>query len=190
MADYRRAAQPGGTFFFTIVTHRRQPLFADAGNVERLRAAVLAVMNERPFNFLAGVVLPDHAHYLWTLPPGDGDFSTRIGRMKVLFTKSLVGWAPPTTSRSESRIKHRDADIWQRRFWEHTIRDQDDLNRHLDYIHYNPVKHGLTMCPHAWPTSSFDKWVANARYDRDWCCQCNGRTIDPPDFSWASDDME
>lgn len=204
MADYRRADQPGGTYFFTLVTYERIPLFADAANVDRLRAAVLAVMNERPFEFVAGVVLPDHAHYLWTLPASDADFSTRIGRMKVLFTKSLranggqcppyneppVGWAPPTTPRSASRIKHRDADVWQRRFWEHLIRDQDDLNRHLDYIHYNPVKHGLATCPHAWPASSFDKWVTRRNYEPDWCCQCSGRAIQPPDFAWATAEME
>lgn len=225
MADYRRAVQPGGTFFFTLVTHHRQTLFSDPANVDRLRKAVLAVMNERPFEFLAGVVLPDHVHYLWTLPPGDSDFSTRIGRMKVLFTKSLhadrercaeymvgdahptgspnvsshvhpagsrnVGWAPPTThTRSASRIKHRDADVWQRRFWEHTIRDTDDLNRHLDYIHYNPVKHGLTNCPHSWAASSFERWVDQGSYDRNWCCQCSARMIHPPDFAWAGAGME
>ena len=196
MADYRRADQPGGTYFFTLVTYKRQPIFADAANVDLLRAAVLAVMNERPFEFLAGAVLPDHAHYLWTLPPGDADFSTRIGRMKVLFTKSLRadgGQCPPyggSSSRSASRVKHRDADVWQRRFWEHLIRDQDDLNRHLDYIHYNPVKHGLAICPHAWPASSFDKWVAKRCYEPDWCCQCAGRVIRPPDFAWATAEME
>src|ERR1700753_1989773 len=89
MSDYRRANQPGGTFFFTIVTHHRQPLFAEPANVDLLRAAVRFVMNEQPFEFLAGVILPDHAHYLWRLPSGDSDFSKRIGRMKVCFTKSI-----------------------------------------------------------------------------------------------------
>lgn len=191
MPDYRRAHQPGGTFFFTLVTHGRRPLFADPGNVERLRAAVRAVMRERPFEFHAGVVLPDHAHYLWTLPPGDGDFSTRIGRMKVLFTQSL----PPTArraaqGRAASRVKHGDADVWQRRFWEHVIRDEGDRGRHLDYIHYNPVKHGVAACPHAWLASSFPKWVANGCYERDWCCGCNGQVVRPPDLAWASADME
>jgi len=192
MPDYRRSHQRGGTFFFTIVTYQRQHLFADAANVDRLRAAVLSVMNERPFEFVAGVVLPDHVHYLWTLPPDDDDFSNRIGRMKALFTKSLVGWALPTkpAKRSSSRIKHRDADVWQRRFWEHTIRDQDDLNRHLDYIHYNPVKHGLAACPHEWGASSFAKWTGQGSYAADWCCRCDGRSVQPPDFAWAVEEME
>jgi putative transposase len=191
MADYRRADQPGGTYFLTLVTYQRQPLFAHPVNVDRLRAAVLAVINQRPFEFLAGVVLPDHAHYLWTLPPGDADFSTRLGQVKVLFTKSLAGQTRPAAPvRSASRVKHRDADVWQRRFWEHLIRDQEDLNRHLDYIHYNPVKHGLVGCPHAWAASSFGKWVARGCYDRDWCCQCADRTIRPPEFAWATAEME
>ena len=111
--------------------------------------------------------------------------------MKVLFTKSLPPSARTAPSgRAASRVKHRDADVWQRRFWEHTIRDESDRARHLDYIHYNPVKHGLATCPHAWPASSFPKWVANGSYERDWCCQCDGRTARPPDFTWASADME
>ena len=209
MPDYRRAFPPGGTFFFTLVTHQRRPLFGEPSNIERLRAAITTVMNERPFEFLAGVVLPDHAHFLWTLPPGDADFSTRIGRMKVLFTKSLpsrggrcppytggmgdpVGGAPPTPTagRSASRLKHRAADVWQRRFWGHLIADEAGLNRHLDYIHYNPVKHGLARCPHAWPASSFPKWVAERWYDADWCCTCGGATQHPPDFHWATAGME
>lgn len=194
MPDYRRAFHPGGTFFFTLVTHQRHPFFAEPSNIERLRAAVITVLNERPFEFLAGVVLPDHAHYLWTLPPGDADFSTRIGRMKVLFTKSLrahVDWAPPTTAdRSTSRIKHRDADVWQRRFWEHLVRDEADLNRHLDYIHYNPVRHGLARCPHDWPASSFRKWVSSRHYDARWCCACDDTTRRPPDFAWVPEGME
>jgi putative transposase len=201
MADYRRADQPGGTYFFTLVTYERRPIFADAAHVGRLRAAAMAVMNERPFEFVAAVVLPDHAHYLWTLPAGDADFSTRIGRMKALFTKSLAtdgekapphaGWAPAAaTIRPASRVKHRDADVWQRRFWEHLIRGRDDLNRHLDYIHYNPVKHGYVSCPHAWPASSFNSCVDTGWYEPDWCCRCAGRAIHPPDFTWATADME
>src|SRR5690606_31333907 len=120
MPDYRRAFQPGGTFFFTIVTHDRRPIFLDDDNVTRLRQSIAAVMQERPFSALAGVILPDHLHFLWALPPDDSDFSTRIGRMKALFTKSLrhAGCAPSAIA-SPSHIKHRDGDIWQRRFWEH-----------------------------------------------------------------------
>lgn len=186
MPNYRRAFVPGGTFFLTIVTHRRRPLFADEENVRRLRAATLTVMNERPFEIVASVVLPDHLHFMWTLPDGDSDFSARVGRIKVEFTKALraagdaVGDAHPT---SVSRAKHRESDVWQRRFWEHCVRDQEDFNEHLDYIHYNPVKHGLIDCPHAWGASSFGKWVASDHYAHDWCCACDGRVVKVPDFS-------
>jgi putative transposase len=184
MPEYRRVYRPGGTYFFTVVTYGRRPLFADAANVERLRTAIRVVRAERPFEFEAGVVLPDHAHFLWTLPPGDSDYSTRIGRMKVLFTKSLreagivgnagaeVGGAHPT-----SRRKHREADVWQRRFWEHTIHNEADYENHFHYIHFNPVKHRLVRCPHEWAASSFAHWVDRHVYDRDWCCACDGRQV-------------
>jgi putative transposase len=83
---------------------------------------------------------------------------------------------------SESRSKKREGDIWQRRYWEHTIRDISDFERHLDYIHYNPVKHGHARCPHEWAHSSFDKWVEKSVYKSDWCCSCGGRIVQPPDF--------
>jgi putative transposase len=196
MPEYRRVYRPGGTYFFSIVTYQRRQLFADLANVERLRAAVRAVMGERPFDFEAGVILPDHGHFLWTLPPGDSDYSTRIGRMKVLFTKSLreagviadarggaVGDAHPTAvggAHPTSRDRHREADVWQRRFWEHTIRDEQDYENHLNYIHFNPVKHGLVNCPHLWAASSFEHWVERKVYDREWCCACDGRRVIVP----------
>jgi putative transposase len=185
MPNYRRAVVADGTFFLTIVTHHRRPLFADPENVTRLREALRAVRGERPFEIDAGVVLLDHLHFIWTLPEGDADFSSRVGRMKVLFTKSLredggtVGGAHPTGS----RVKHRESDVWKRRFWEHVVRDTDDLNLHLDYIHYNPVKHGLVSCPHAWKESSFGRWVRRGGYEQTWCCCCGGRASTPPDFA-------
>jgi putative transposase len=186
MPEYRRAYVEGGTFFFTIVTHQRRPLFSDAANVERLRSAIRQVKQERPFEIAAGVVLPDHSHFIWTLPEGDSDYSWRIGRMKVLFTKSLrgeeslggaeeVGSAHPT-----SREKHREADVWQRRFWEHVIRDERDLENHFNYLHYNPVKHGLANCPHEWASSSFQHWVKQGVYDPNWSCSCGGQIIRRP----------
>lgn len=166
--------RPGGTFFFTLCTYNRHPLFADAGNVERLRQALRAVMTERPFEILAGVVLPDHLHWIWQLPREDSDYPSRIGRVKVLFTRSLGRGAddPPACA---SRRRHHESAVWQRRYWEHTIRDTDDLNAHLNYIHYNPVKHGLVTCPHAWPASSFHRFVAAQAYPANWCCACKGK---------------
>ena len=106
---------------------------------------------ERPVDVLAAVIMPDHIHFIWELPPDDHDFSKRVGRLKVLFTRSLPPTADIRRAESLSRLAHREAAVWQRRFWEHTIRDEHDFRRHLDYIHYNPVKHGLATCPHSWP---------------------------------------
>jgi putative transposase len=173
--SYRRAHVPGGTFFLTVVTYRRRPILSSPGQVGRLRRALRQVMREAPFRIPAAVVLPDHAHFLWSLPPGDTDYSRRVGRMKVLFTRSLRGHEAPRPAVCDSRRKHRESDVWHRRFWEHTIGDEGDLERHLDYIHYNPVKHGLASCPHLWPYSSFPRWVRAGLYPGDWGCRCDGR---------------
>jgi putative transposase len=172
MPDYRRYFVPGGTDFLTLVAYQRRPRFARPSDIERLREAVAFVQRERPFRFLAGVVLPDHMHFIWALPPGDSDYSRRIGRMKVHFTRSCDGMERSAADLSPSRRKHRDADVWQRRFWEHTIDEPGELEALLDYIHYNPVKHGYAMCPHAWAASSFSRWVALGLYDRSWGCCC------------------
>ena len=179
MPDYRRCYRPGGTFFFTIVTHQRRPLFADAANVERLRAAVRDVRSERAFDIVGAVVLPDHLHFLWSLPEGDVDYSRRIGRMKVLFTRSFQA-VDHSGATSASRERRRESGVWQRRFWEHTIRDEADLQAHLDYIHYNPVRHGLVACAHLWRFSSFERWVNRGGYAADWCCSCGGQKVSMP----------
>ena len=189
MSEYRRYFVAGGTYFFTIVTYQRQSLFADKKNVQRLRTAMSNVMDEMPFNIDAAVILPDHLHFLWTLPPGDDQYSKRIGRMKTEFTRSLRGenWRPQAIS--ESRRTHRESDVWQRRFWEHTIRDEDDFDRHFDYIHYNPVKHGHVACPHLWEASSFHRWVARGVCESYWGCNCGGRRSRGFDFSDIEDSV-
>jgi putative transposase len=182
MPNYRRLYVPGGTVFLTLTTFGRLPLFADAANVVRLRESVAAVKIELPFDFVAAVVLPDHLHFLWTLPPDDADYSKRIGRIKVAFTHSLRGTRGLPEDVSLSRRRHRESNVWQRRFLEHTIRDDNDFEEHLNYMHYNPVKHGLASCPHAWPHSSFSAWVARGAYPADWACVCDGRTWQPPNW--------
>ena len=177
MPNYRRARVPGGTYFLTIVTYRRRPILADAGDLDCLRLALKQVMREAPFEILAAVVLPDHIHFLWNLPRGDVDYSRRVGRMKVHFTRSMSGTGCRTSSTNRSRREHRERAVWQRRFWEHTIEDEEDFERHLDYIHYNPVKHDLVSCPHLWPYSSFIRWVRTGHYPDDWGCCCGGRTV-------------
>lgn len=182
MSEYRRAHVPGGQFFFTLVAERRATLFADAANVDRLRHAVDIVMRKRPFQMIGAVVLPDHLHWLIELPSDDRDFSTRVGMIKVAFTKQLALEDMPRAPRSASRVAKREAGVWQRRFWEHTIRDQRDFDAHMNYIHYNPVKHGYADCPHGWPHSSFGHWVRRGVCRTDWACVCEGRRPKPPNF--------
>ncbi|HEX8340263.1 MAG TPA: transposase [Tepidisphaeraceae bacterium] len=183
MPNYRRAYRPGGTFFFTLVTYRRRPLFDASANVGRLRAAVAEERKARPFDLLAAVILPDHLHWMIRLPVGDADFSSRIGRIKAAFTKSLgAGESDAGPRNAPSRVRHRERNVWQRRFSEHVIRDDDDFRAHVDYVHYNPVKHGHARCPHAWAASSFGKWVRGDFYPEDWHCVCEGRTPEPPNF--------
>lgn len=188
MPGYLRRYGEGSTVFLTIVTSQRRPLFAEVGNVGRLRQAFAKVRAEMPFTIEAAVVLHDHLHMLITLPPGEVDYSTRVGRVKVAFTKSLPDLTTSgPTSANDSRARHRERDVWQRRFIEHTIRDESDFVRHVEYAHFNPVKHGLCRCPHEWPHSSFHRWVERGELRRDWYCKCEGRMNAPPSLAYESD---
>jgi putative transposase len=189
MSDYRRYFVPGATYFFTIVTYKRRPLFADAVNIQRLRDSISIAKNELPFEINAAVVLPDHMHFIWSIPHGDDNYSKRIGRMKVEFTRMYHGRAELPRNVSRSRRKRHESDVWQRRFWEHTIEDEHDFDRHFDYIHYNPVKHELVSCPHAWTPTTFHHWVAKGVYDQFWGCNCNGRRAPLLDFSDIEDSV-
>lgn len=131
-------------------------------------------------DLVAIVLLPDHLHAIWTLPDRDADFSTRWAAIKANFTRQFL--ASGGSEAGPARRKGGRA-VWQERFWEHVVRDEADFNRHLDYIHFNPVKHGLTTCPHSWEFSSFNRWVAQRGYDADWLCSCGGRKPNMPDFS-------
>jgi putative transposase len=157
MSDYRRLYTPGGTFFFTVVTAGRRPLFADPHNVQLLRRAFQYVRERRPFEIVAAVILPDHLHCLWRLPDGDADFSTRWQMIKTDVSRHMSA-----TTKDGAKA------IWQPRFWEHLIRDEEDLRRHLDYIHFNPVKHGLVADPGAWEPSSFRRFAKAGWYAPGW----------------------
>jgi putative transposase len=171
---YRRARVKGGTYFFTVVTYQRIKLFYRADNVALLRQAFKYTMNRHPFTIEAFVLLPDHLHCIWTLPDEDSDFSTRWRLIKSFFSRnyenvSLVDEPNPAHGiNSASRLKKKEKDIWQRRFWEHFIRDEKDLRQHVEYIHYNPVKHGLVKAPKDWPYSSFHYHVNKGLYNFDW----------------------
>ena len=185
MSNYRRFYLAGGTYFLTIITYQRQPLFSDRSNITLLRSVTAQVKGEMPFNIIGAVILPEHLHFIWSLPEGDTNYSKRVGRLKVLFTKSLRGNNNLPQNVSLSRKQHRESNVWQRRFWEHTIRDERDFAAHLDYIHYNPVKHGLVSCPHLWEYSSFHYWVKKDVYSLEWACNCKGNKNQVPNFDWV-----
>ena len=177
MPDYHRSKSAGGTFFFTVVTYQRRPVFTNKNARDLLRSAWLNVMERYPFTLDAICLLPDHLHCSWTLPAEDDNYSLRWGEIKKCFTKQYLRQTGYGPLRNESRIKRGEAALWQRRFWEHNIRDEDDLNRHLDYIHFNPVKHNLVQNVRDWPWSSFHRHVRLGYYDKDWGSDV-GKSID------------
>jgi putative transposase len=163
MTTYRRNFVPGGSFFFTVnLADRRLSLLTM--HVEALRAAFRDIRQHHPFTIDAIVVLPDHLHAIWTLPDGDADFATRWRLIKSTFSRSV----PTGEHVPASRITRGERNIWQRRYWEHTIRDEDDFVRHVDYIHINPVKHGLVSRVRDWQHSSFHRMVKHGIYPEDW----------------------
>jgi putative transposase len=163
MPDYRRFRVPGGTYFFTInLLERRSDLLVR--HIDALREAVRRTRQERPFTIDAWVVLPEHMHCIITLPEGDDDFSNRIKAIKIRFVRSI----PATEARSRARAARGERAIWQRRFWEHAIRNDNDYARHMDYVHFNPVKHGYVTCACDWPYSTFRRLVAAGLYPADW----------------------
>lgn len=163
---YRRAKTPGATYFFTVVTHQRQPLFCDTQTIALLRTAFRTVKTNHPFTIDAVVVLPDHLHCLWTLPEADANFSTRWRLIKSEFSRHCPDQYK--RQRSKSRQSKGEQAIWQRRFWEHRIQDESDFVQHVDYIHYNPVKHGLVKAPSDWAYSSFHQFVRDGVCAQDW----------------------
>ncbi|MBS4099324.1 MAG: transposase [Sulfuricella sp.] len=171
---YRRSDTPGATYFFTVVTFRRYPIFAAPENPALLKSALRYVMARHPFTIDAMVVLPDHLHCLWTLPEYDADFATRWMLVKSHFSRHCD--ARFKSSPSAARRAKGEQTVWQRRYWEHQIRDEADFAAHCDYIHYNPVKHGLTATAADWPHSSFVRFVERGIYPADW-------GNDPADFA-------
>lgn len=158
MSQYRRYYQSGGNYFFTLVSYHRRPLFSNPENVNRFKIAINKVKKKYPFSLNAIVMLPDHLHCLWKLPENDSNFSTRWRLIKRYFSIQIM-----------TSLNHRkEKKIWQRRFWEHVIRNENDWQKHMDYIHYNPVKHGLVTSPGDWAYSSFKYWVQKGVYGKDW----------------------
>ena len=163
---YRRSLVDGATYFFTVVTYKRRRILCNKENAGLIKEAFRYVQERHPFDVDAIVILPDHIHSIWTLPEKDSDFSTRWRMIKSYFTRRCR--ETYRKGRSPSRAEKGEQGVWQRRFWEHRIKEDEDLVRHVDYIHYNPVKHGLTTSPVEWPHTSLHSYVERGIYESDW----------------------
>ena len=169
MTAYRRTRVPGATYFFTVAVQQRgATVLTDC--IDELRGAFVSTWRDKPFRCDAVVVLPDHLHAVWTLPRGDADYSVRWGALKSRFTRAVrvrMGLNP--ILRSASNARKGDAGIWQRRFWEHRIRDEADYVAHVRYCWTNPVKHGLVEYALDWPYSSVHRDLRAGMVDPEWC---------------------
>jgi putative transposase len=173
MTDYRRSIIPGGSYFFTVnLADRSAKLLTD--HIDALRAAFRYAHSRHRFVVEAIVILPDHLHAIWTLPNGDADFALRWRLIKANFSRAL----PPNEPVSSSRARRRERGIWQRRYWEHAIRDEADYMRHIEYIHINPVKHGHVARVRDWPYSSFHQMVSLGILTEDWAGDLEERKSD------------
>jgi len=168
VSSYVRLREAGGTFFFTVVTHDRRPFLTSPLARRCLRTAWKETYSRYPFELVAVTLLPDHLHCLWTLPEGDSDYSSRWRFLKARFSMLYLRDEGCEGVRSPSRERSGERAVWQRRFWEHAIRNDEDLRRHFDYIHYNSVKHGLVARPEEWPWSTFHRYAKLGWYDVGW----------------------
>jgi putative transposase len=163
MTNYRRYRLDGGTYFFTVnLAERQRNLLTE--RIDSLRDAFRVVKNAHPFAIDAIVILPEHLHTIWTLPQGDDDFSLRWRQIKSAFSRTIE----KDERISNSRLRKQERGVWQQRFWEHAIRDEEDFNRHVDYIHINPVKHGYVQRAADWQFSSFHRYVKLGILPADW----------------------
>lgn len=158
MSEYRRLYRKGGWYFFTVITYNREKILTQPANITRLRHAFHLVKDNYPFYIDGIVILSDHIHCIWRLPVEDDNFSIRWKLIKRYFS---IGVNTPVTERGEKKI-------WQRRFWEHLLRNEKDWQAHMDYIHYNPVKHGYVKSPKDWHHGSFHSAVKRGLYEEDW----------------------
>jgi putative transposase len=178
MPNYRRPGIAGGTYFITQVTYQRQPWLCSDLARHALRTAITAVRKNHPFSIDAFVLLPDHFHCLWTLPPDDSDLSTRMRLVKAYVTRHYGADLEIDSEISASRQKRKERNLWQRRFWEHLIRDETDFENHCDYIHYNPVHHQYCERPTDWQFSSLHRFIEKQIYSPNWAYTNVGMVLD------------
>lgn len=183
MPEYRRSRVDGGTYFFTVVTYQRQPILSIPFARNLLHETWIEVQTKHPFRVDAICLLPDHIHCIWTLPENDSDYSIRLREIKRIFSHHYATLMKPVNIINSSRQKRQERTIWQRRFWEHTIRDENDMENHVNYIHYNPVKHGYVSKPADWKWSGFRRHVKMGLYEKEWGDQDKSlRSCFPRDF--------
>ncbi len=168
MSDYRRWYVPGRTFFFTVVAYDRRPILATDTGRAFLRPSIESVRTRHPFTLVATALLPDHWHLVMRLPSGDQRYSLRMRQIKAEFSDRWLAAGLPEAEVTESQRERGERGIWQTRFWEHLVRDEEDLERCVDYIHWNPRKHGLVDRVADWPWSSFHRFVRQGHYDINW----------------------
>lgn len=168
MPNYIRDKTPGGTYFFTLVTYKRIPIFIDGKAVQLLKAAFSKVKSQYPFKISAIVVLPEHLHIIMEMNENDSDYSRRISKVKKEFGNEYLRYNAINPILSASLRARKERGIWQRRFWEHKIKSLEDYKAHIDYIHYNPVKHKLAESIADWRWSSYFKYRARGFYTDDW----------------------
>ncbi|EDZ94197.1 MAG: transposase [Limnospira sp. PMC 1291.21] len=168
MPNYRRPQCAGATYFITQVTYQRIPWLCTPAGRKALREAILHVSIKHPFFIDAFVLLPEHFHCILTLPDNEDDFSMRLRLIKTYVTKHYKQEISVEQGVSISRQKRLESNLWQRRFWEHLIRDEQDFASHCDYIHYNPVKHGLSKSPRDWQFSTIHRFIHHGVYPSDW----------------------
>ena len=160
---YRRSLIEGATYFFTVaLANRRSDLLVR--HIDHLHAVTRSVQQRHPFDIVAAVVLPDHLHVIWTLPDGDANYPLRWALIKSAFSRAI----PKTETIAKNRLARRERAIWQRRYWEHQIRDDTDLQTHVDYVHYNPVKHGHMLRAEDWHYSSIHRFMREGLVKRGW----------------------
>jgi putative transposase len=164
MTNYRRAKYVGGYYFFTVVTYNRRPFLTSDSARDCLRKAIERTKHKRYFDIIAFCLLPEHLHCIWKLPDDDDNYSLRWSSIKTVFTRLYLHAGDIEYQQCPSRKNKRQRGIWQIRFWEHLIRDDKDLQRHVDYIHYNPVKHGHVEQVESWPWSSYHRYLKEGFY--------------------------
>ncbi len=171
--QYKRSDIKGGSYFFTVnLANRKSSLLTD--HIKNLKKAINQVKQTHPFIIEAMVILPEHIHAIWTLPQDDNGYAKRWMLIKSNFSRSI----PKNEHINKSRFRKRERGIWQRRYWEHAIRDEKDLQNHIDYIHYNPVKHGQVNNPTDWPHSTIHHYIKTGRLEPNW-----GNDINPIDLT-------